>query len=228
MSAGIDSRAVAAHTTPLHRWYVIWVKAVTRPTVTNFEHLLAEPDITFKRAFKWIVLASIAGGLLSWGIEPGFLRLDQATKDIVWSIGLDFYIVAWGIITFLAYVSLEHALARALGGRGSFAQLAFLSAAFTWLLVLALGLFSGLDNSFTWSGLLNPAQALGSSGTITRVSPITLFFTFAQFLISIVRVGLDRVAIRAVYHLGPYEALLPALVPLMLTICAELGLIMFT
>jgi hypothetical protein len=47
------------------KWYAIWLRAFTRPTVRNFKYLLGEPKATFGRAFRWVILADIASGLIS-------------------------------------------------------------------------------------------------------------------------------------------------------------------
>jgi hypothetical protein len=177
--------------------------------------MLAESDASFRRALKWIVLSAIAAGLLSWGIEPGFLRMDSGWNTV--SVGLDFTVTLGGIISFVFFVFLEHAVARVLGGRGSHSQLAFISATYTALLILVSGVLSGVSGLIAPS--LSAAQVPSLPGVSASVSAGTAagWFWVGNLLLLLVRLALDRVALRAVYQLRPWQSVLPVLVCLGVT-----------
>ena len=213
MVSSTESPSYVAPARRQRRWYAIWLKAVTRPSVANFRDLLLEPNASFRQALKWVLLASVAAGLVSWAIEPGFLRIDRASGLANWFIGIDLPIPVSGITTFMFFVFLEHVVARALGGQGSYAQFAFISATYTTLLILISGLLSGVDHSII--GMISSAQeATPGVSVVTSIGNSVAWFWVSQLLL-LVRFAFDRVALRAVYQLGPWESFLPALVCIM-------------
>lgn len=140
------------------------------------------------------------------------------------SIGADFGVLLLGIVIFVVYLFLQHILARALGGKGSYVQLGYLSAAYTAPLILVSGLLSGIGGFIAASNLPAPAITLGWSFTASGLPSSIPWFFGISLLLSFVLFWFSSIALRAVYELNRWQAFSAALVPMILSVCAASSL----
>ena len=189
-------------------WTVLWWDAITRPTISTFRRLLDEPDTSLSRSLLWIFAATLAAGVISWGISPGFLRTSPITGDISWSVGIDIYVLV-GLPAFLVELFVVHLLARRLGGDAPFAQTAFLMACYAAPLLVLAGLISGVETLVTAEGGF-PLRPYGLS-LVSATYGVTLVGLVARALITLAHAALDVVTVRTVYQLEGWRAAVPSL-----------------
>jgi Tol biopolymer transport system component len=209
------------------RWYVIWFKAITRPTLGNFHNLLSEPKAGLGRALLWVVLSGIGGGLLSWVVFPGVYREDLTTGRAAISLQVDLSVLIGGMVTFTVYLLLQNLLALALGGHGRITQLAFLSAAYIAPLIILSGLLSGLGGIISGSSYPYGAMGEGTQFTAGVIPDSTPWFFMRNILLSLILFGYSVVALRAVHQLGIAKAFLAAFAPTLLAVCVTSGITAF-
>ncbi len=205
-------------------WYAIWWKAITRPTVGNYEYLLTEPHTGFRRVLLWILLAGIGAGLLSNAIYPGFVHVDPATGTSQVYFAAQFDVILLGWLVFAVYLLLQHGVSHLMGGNGRLSQLAFLSAAYTAPLILFSAVLSGLSTLSLSSGTERPAAQIGVHPYAAVLPDSPGWFFGRNAFLTLLLFGFSFVAVRAAYQLKPARAFLAALSPALLAACVVSGM----
>jgi len=120
-------------------WYQVWIKALTEPRVASYESLVTRPGVGLGRACLWVGLAGLISVVISTAAFVAFGTLDaafQQTGDGLGDLsgaGLFFACLAglFAIPRLLVSAGISHVLARALGGTGTYDQLAYGMAAYS-------------------------------------------------------------------------------------------------
>ncbi len=126
-------------------WYQVWLKALTEPRVAAYEALVTRQGVSLGKACLWVAIAGIVGALFIVGggsALRALTALDPALRQ-----GTDSYsfvtiaaislvclaplAVVGSILGLLLSAGISHVLARALGGIGTFTQLAYAFAAYS-------------------------------------------------------------------------------------------------
>jgi hypothetical protein len=114
-----------------------WTTALV-PSETNYERIISDPGLSLGKAVLWVILASVLSAILSYGVglvvstAMGALGAadvqDVGAQVLIQTITSGFGLlcsIPVAIIGFVIVVGLIHATARALGGTGTFTQLAY-------------------------------------------------------------------------------------------------------
>lgn len=120
----------------------VWMKALTKPSVATYQDFVSRPGVTLGRAFIWVFVASFLGSIfaflgvyLSGGLSN--LGLDEVSSVapgvplpfLLFVCGVPFSAVS-GMISLAIVAGVSQLVARALGGTGTFTQLAYSFAAY--------------------------------------------------------------------------------------------------
>ena len=134
-------------------WFEAWKLVVTQPYEESFETVLADPQASPNRAYTWVFVAGLIGGVLDVGAQSirgsifnnlfafnnnNNLNFSPICGVICTPVG-----AALAVVFLIIAVGLQHLVARAVGGKGLFDDLVYACAAFAAPLSLissALGL----------------------------------------------------------------------------------------
>ncbi|MCK5319696.1 MAG: hypothetical protein KAJ55_17420 [Anaerolineales bacterium] len=123
-------------------WSEVWISAITRPSVENYEDFISYPDATANRGYKWIfiagLVASILGLLLNLAITSLF---GEGTPDpysltslfggsIIFLVCLAPITAILGVVGLMISAGITQFFAGALGGTGTYSKLAYAFAAY--------------------------------------------------------------------------------------------------
>ena len=143
------------------RWTIFqtWALALL-PSETNYSQIASDPGASLGRAYVWLLIASLIGGVISTLISSGVeLVIGPSTNPLLQSLGqgtvtqqtlLVGILCGVPIQAVLALIGvtigagLSHGLASALGGHGSFTQLVYAISAYAVPLILIDGLIASL------------------------------------------------------------------------------------
>lgn len=177
---------------PLSTWLEVWILALTQPSVPAYERIINDPAATSARAYTWILVTALIGyGISAFfqlagdsEVAQGGLLVCGAPVAAVLSVGG--FIIAAGLINIVA---------RALGGSGTYPQLACAMAAYVAPLSLI-------------SSVISPLRVLG-----LLIVPLGLY-----------GMALNVIAVKATHRFGWGEAIASSAVILALA-CAAAALI---
>ena len=193
------------------RWYQVWIQAITRPSVETYERFLRDPKCTVATAYIWM---SIAAGISSGAVLVTSITqiAGEASRSLpVTVLVLAFSFLLLVIIKLLSYsagVGVTHVVARAFGGTGTFAQLAYVTAAYSTPLTI-IGSIAGVVVKLLQGSIPMDLECL--------FSIVLLPLPFYYFHLALT-------GIRAAHKLTPASALAGALVSGgVIFICGEMG-----
>jgi hypothetical protein len=124
-------------------WYEVWSNAIFKPTVDQYRYILSRPGVSTNRAAVWVLISStlytfvwiaISNGLPGTGPFSPLLAevgLDVPGTLVVMVLCILPMIGALSILSLYITAGYSHLIAKALGGRGEFAQLVYAIAAYT-------------------------------------------------------------------------------------------------
>ena len=181
-------------------WYQVWSLALTRPRVATFSALAHQPGGKASRAFLWVFLAAcfdyLAATFVQVLVVPIFHPGDPAFEgtflgsSALWVCAFPLYGVVF-LLGFILMAALMQWLARALGGSGTFDQLAFV-----------LGALAAPFSIIT--AILLPFVAIPYAG---------LCFSLLVLALSVYILGLQIPAIMGVNRLGWDKASIALILP---------------
>ena len=193
---------------PALPWYQVWLKALTEPRVASYESLVSRPGVSLGKACLWVGLVAVVAVLVSFGIIFGLgslsyldPSLQQASDSLGYLTGSALFLVCLGpaaglfaIVGLLVSAGISHVLARALGGTGTYDQLAYAMAAYS-----------------------APGSLVSSAIAFIPCIGFVLSFPFSLYLLF-----LNVLAIKAVHHLSWGRAVVSstAFLALVLTLLA--------
>lgn len=109
-------------------WATIWATALTRPTVATFADLLAQARNSGQVAYGWLLTSSLLSAAIL-AVAAQLRQLDQPADPSLFLATLLYtglVVGSWGLFTHCT-----HWLAQRLHGRGRYADLLYLFAAFS-------------------------------------------------------------------------------------------------
>jgi len=134
-------------------WSEVWIRATTQPSVATYETLLQDPQASGKRGYGWVALSTLISFVVSalFGIVLGMLfASDSAGAVGMLGGGLSAIICGGPLIVVLAVLGialtagLSNAVARMLGGTGTYDELVYLMSAYSAPLSFVGGLLSAI------------------------------------------------------------------------------------
>jgi Yip1 domain len=137
MNANQSPNALSSAPQP---WYQAWADAVTKPNVQAYEGIVSRPGVTTARAFLWVFLSTTIGYGLTFLLLRAFPGYDplssRAGAPDLASSALLFVCLGpiagvFSVLGLIIVAGVSQSVARALGGTGTFAQLAYAIAAYT-------------------------------------------------------------------------------------------------
>jgi hypothetical protein len=151
----------------------------------------------------------------------------KETGLLHFNLQLDIGPLELGLLIFIAYLVIVYMTGTILGGNGSIAQLAFLSAAYTAPLILLSGLLQGISSLFVAGGLPPVDSQPGLQFANPVLPDSQAWFLGRSVLLTLLLIGFTYVAVRAVHRLQASKAFLVVLAPTVLVTWATLGLMRF-
>lgn len=125
-------------------WSRIWIKAITKPSVKTFEEIANDPDATSEKAYAWVSISTLIGGLIYDAIRyyigrrPLVESVETNRISVMFCGPLILAALVWILFTFNAVII--QFIAEALGGTGTFTKLIYSFAAYSAPLMLIFSL----------------------------------------------------------------------------------------
>ena len=126
-------------------WRKVWMSVLTRPSVATFERILSDPQASARRAYLWVGLAALIGGIITnaysrlglFGSQPEFGPMFLYTC-----------VPANIVLALLSLAAVSWVAQRMAGGffsgGGKYASMVYASGAFYAPLILISSLISGI------------------------------------------------------------------------------------
>jgi hypothetical protein len=201
-----------------YKWYEVWREVFTHPSEQTFLRILADPTASPNRAFIWVAVLAVFGGLVQGLLLPSLGT--EFSSRISTGVGLICGAIVgpiFAIIGLALGAVILHFLSTLFGGTGTYNRM-----------VYALGAISAPTSLITYA--VSALTALVSVVTKGGGSLISLCLGPVSLVVGIYAIFLEVQAIKAVEKLDTGRALLVILVPLILVIilgvaCVLLALI---
>ncbi len=115
-------------------WDEVWFSVIGQPSVATFERILADPQATPNRAYRWLVFSSLVGAtigfLLKFIVEMAMTGRVTPTDIVSLFAGVTVGPFL-GVLVVAFVTALTQWIARGLGGHGSYGQLIYVRAAYS-------------------------------------------------------------------------------------------------
>lgn len=131
-------------------WLEVWVRALTRPSVATFEGLRRDPEATTRRAYTWMAVIGLITFLLLWLLTVVLIRLFAGgAMAEIWGSVVAYGVCGAAVVPLALALALTinwgltHLIALALGGTGTFSELAYAFATYhapLWLITFVLAM----------------------------------------------------------------------------------------
>jgi len=132
-------------TAPPLPWYQVWLKALTEPKETTYQDLVTRPGVSLGKACLWVGLVGVISAFIGLAIvvafggmsffDPASQQMSDSLSFLTGSAIVLACLVplagAFAVVGLLLSAGISHLLARALGGTGTYEQLAYAIAAYT-------------------------------------------------------------------------------------------------
>ena len=121
--------------------YQVWLNALTKPNEQTFAEMAASPNAKLTTALLWVFIGSLVNSFFASLVQGPLMRqmMQQYGADGQFQYGTGNRVIAVvcgapiaaviGVVIFAVVVGIVQFLARAFGGRGTFDQMAYASAA---------------------------------------------------------------------------------------------------
>jgi hypothetical protein len=172
----------AAFSAPPLTWLQAWIKALTQPSVRSYEEIANSSSASSKTAYQWIFVASTIGLVIEILISlvfntTGYYQIGGATfTNTTGSPILSFccapVVGILAVIGFAIATGIVQLVARALGGTGTYIQLAYSVAAYS----APLSIISAAFYSIPTISLLNIVT--GVAGIVLNVIAVKAVHQF--------------------------------------------------
>jgi hypothetical protein len=197
-------------------WYTVWITALTKPTVKDYETIVAQPNVSTGNAALWVFAASAIGYLITFGILAILPGLNPFSRELASGsapgLGFGVFVIClapvaavFSVIGLFLTAGISHIVARALGGIGTFSQLAYAIAAYTAPISLV-ATFIGLIPFVNC--LSFPIGLYALFLNVLSVKAVHKFgwgraFVSSVFIIALILVGVSCLLIGILALLGP-------------------------
>jgi hypothetical protein len=169
----------------------VWKTALFLPKVEAYERLLCEKHATARTAYSWVFSAAFAAGLIATQVNR------QSNTGWFWNAG-GMPLAVLEVVVFAVTTGILFGLARLFGGTGSYAHFAYISAAITAPLYVAMTLL----------GLLLP---MGNFRMLLWIMPFSIYASV-----------LSVIAVKAVHKFSWTRAMLTVVLPGLFVNCADI------
>lgn len=129
----------------LPAWAKVWVKVITRPSVSTFDEILRDPNATSKRAYNWMFISTFLGYIIRLLIES-IINKDVTSTSVLPLTSLVCVIPLAILLAFVSVLGLTlsaritQLVARVLGGEGDHSEYVYALAAYSVPLTLVTNL----------------------------------------------------------------------------------------
>jgi hypothetical protein len=198
-------------------WISVWRDALTKPNEQTFVRIAQSPNAKLTTALLWVFLGSLVNILLASLVQGAIVRQMMQNSDF----GVDGFPNAAGgglvaafcgapvaavvsVVGFAIFVGIVQLIAKMFGGRGTFDQLAYVTAA-----------------------IVAPFSLINSVFTLLAAIPyVGLCFGFVSLLAVVYVIALEVMAVKGVNQFGWGPALGSYFLPfLVLACCFSIGVI---
>jgi len=187
-----------------YSWLEAWRLALTRPNEETFRNLADDPNGSLGRALSWIAITSAISYLITASVQllfsglftgPGLLEALEHEAGLLLSRGLMIagvyacglpMVVLISVVGMLFYSGVVQFTANAMGGKGTFVEMAYALAAFTAPLTVLIGAISWIPwvNCLTIPlGIYSLVLTLLAVKSVNRMSWGKTISTFAVLLL---------------------------------------------
>jgi hypothetical protein len=198
-------------------WFSVWREALTKPSDQTFARIAQSPNAKLTTALLWVFLGSLVNLLLASLVQGAVFRQMMQNSDFG---GNGFPRMAGGglvaticgapiaavvsVVGFVIFVGVVQLLAKMFGGRGTFEQLAYATAA-----------------------IVAPFSFINSVFTLLAAIPfVGLCFGLVSLIAVLYVIALEVMAVKGVNQFGWGQALGSYFLPfLVLFCCLSLGVI---
>jgi hypothetical protein len=121
------------------KWYEVWLKALT-PSVDAYHQILADPTWTVNRAYMWLILGMVINVIMDMVMGGGNLKTTSNfagnnSTNYNYNAGSSLCClpvsIGLGMLFFMIFAFITHAIAQAFGGRSDMNRLIYAIAAFS-------------------------------------------------------------------------------------------------
>ena len=113
-------------------WREVWMQALTQPAVSTYERLLQDPQATVRRAYTWVAVAALIAYfiylplnlILTGTWQEGMLAELLGSLALCGICGA-VVIPLLSVLGFVISAGFTHLVARALGGTGTYPEIAY-------------------------------------------------------------------------------------------------------
>ncbi len=190
-----------------YSWFEAWRMTLTRPNEETFRSLVDDPNGSLGRALSWIAITSAISYLISAFVQlwfsslfagPGLIEALEQEAGLLLPGGLmiaGVYVCGLPMVVFISavgmllYSGVVQFTASALGGEGTFTEMAYALAAFTAPLTLLSGLIGWIPlvNCLTIPlGVYSLLLTLLAVKSVNRISWGKAIGIFAVLLLAVV------------------------------------------
>jgi hypothetical protein len=106
----------------------IWWNALFRPSLKTYQDLANDPRASSQQAYRWVVRSGLVAGLV--------LALLQSAGNLGGICLGPIFAALLGLVGLVFVAGVSHGVAKVLGGAGTYARLAYATAAYTVPLML--------------------------------------------------------------------------------------------
>ena len=191
-------------------WVSVWRDALTKPSDQTFARIAQSPNAKLTTALLWVFLGSLVNLLLASLVQGAVFRQIMQNSNFGGdafprTVGGGLFAVVCGapiaaiisVVGFLIFVGVVQLLARMFGGRGTFEQLAYATAA-----------------------IVAPFSLVNSVLTLLTAIPfVGLCFGLVSLIAVVYVVALEIMAVKGVNQFGWGQALGSYFLPLLILVC---------
>ena len=197
-------------------WFSVWRDALTKPSDQTFARIAHSPNAKLTTALLWVFLGSLVNALFATLVPNAMFRQMMQNPDFGGNgfpaMGGGLFAVICGapigavisVVGFVIFVGIVQLIAKLFGGRGTFDQLAYATAA-----------------------IVAPISLISSVFTLLAAIPFVVYCAWLVSLIAVVYViALEVMAVKGVNQFSWGAALGSYFLPfLVLFCCATIGVI---
>jgi len=195
-------------------WFSVWRDALTKPSDQTFARIAQSPNAKLTTALLWVFLGSLVNILLASLVQGAVIRRMMQNSDFgangfpgMAGCSLVAAVCAGPIVSvvgFVIFVGVVQLLAKMFGGRGTFEQLAYATAA-----------------------IVAPFSLINSVFTLLAAIPfVGLCFGLVSLIAVVYVIALEVMAVKGVNQFGWGQALGSYFLPfLVLACCVSVGVI---
>jgi hypothetical protein len=198
-------------------WFSVWRDALTKPSDQTFARIAQSPNAKLTTALLWVFLGSLVNALFASFVQGAIIRQMMQNSDFGGNrfpgmAGGGLVAVICGVpigavisvVAFVIFVGIVQLVAKMFGGRGTFDQLAYATAA-----------------------ILAPFSLINSVLTLLTAIPFAgLCFGLVSLVAVLYVIALEVMAVKGVNQFGWGQALGSYFLPfLVLVCCVSIGVI---